>query len=247
MCLSFFLWQNFSNGITLSAFADFFLDISTLSYWCKSDYPLWYVSFIAIMYAAYPFLYRLYRNDKRKILLLIATSVGLVIVADKIDWPIYVNCERAFSRIPIFLSGLFVSDCVKENRNIQTRYLLLMALVSVALLFLMVFTSIFKVLPIFYTRYCYGVWAVSMIAIIGYILYKFDNIVFRYIDKFFSFIGDISFEIYVVHVMIIRIIKYYCLIEFSWYWYYICVLIFTIILSLLYKKIINSMICKKTV
>ena len=139
--LPFYLWQNFRQDIGVFSFLNFLGDISTLSYWFRSDYAVWYVAFIIVFYALYPLLYKMYRKNRFYILWLIVSVVALEIIAEVFQWHLYTNCERAFSRIPIFLFGIFVSDDVKEDKYISEHKVLSLFVMLVFIMFNLVFQN----------------------------------------------------------------------------------------------------------
>ena len=149
---------------------------------------------------------------------------------------VYTDLEIAMSRVPIFLLGIFVSDFVKKDIKISN-----ISVVISALLFAVAFVIRTKIsMPVLFTRYIYGIMAVCLIIASGFV---FDFITtkkgLKPILKISEFAGDISLEIYIIHALIIRVIKHYKLFDFEWYLYYIFVFAATILIALTYKKLIK--------
>ena len=237
LSLPFYIWKDFfANQISAITPLVFLTDITSLSFWIKDYYELWYISFIVLMYALFPCLYKLYKKNSNYILLLIAISVLAEIVLWRMKVSVYTDLEIAMSRVPIFLLGIFVSDFVKKDIKISN-----ISVVISALLFAVAFVIRTKIsMPVLFTRYIYGIMAVCLIIASGFV---FDFITtkkgLKPILKISEFAGDISLEIYIIHALIIRVIKHYKLFDFEWYLYYIFVFAATILIALTYKKLIK--------
>ncbi len=237
LSLPFYIWKDFfANSISEITPIIFLGDMTTLNFWIRDYYELWYISFVILMYILFPFLYKLYRKKRYYILGLMFFSVMSELLAWEMGAYIYTTLEIAFSRVPIFLFGIFASDYVKQDREIS-----ILNVILSAVLFVIVFVIRIKVsMAILFTRYLYGIMAVLLVIVSGYLfnLIKTKNILSGVL-KITEFSGNISLEIYIIHALIIRVIKYYKLFDFKWYLYYIFVFSMTIIIALIYKKIIK--------
>ena len=237
LSLPFYIWKDFfANPITMITPLRFILDMTSLSYWIFDYYELWYISFIVLMYILFPWLYKLYNKNRNYILFLIIISVLAEVLAWQTNSYLYTNLERAFSRIPIFLFGIFISDYVKKDVKISNT-----GVAISALLFIAAFVIRTKIsMPVLFTRYIYGIMAVCLIIASGYVFdFISEKKVLKPILKISEFAGDISLEIYIIHALIIRVIKHYKLFDFEWYLYYIFVFAATILIALTYKKLIK--------
>lgn len=235
LSLPFYIWKDFfATDISSMTPLSFILDITTLSFWIKDYYELWYISFIVLMYCIFPYLYKLYKQNRYYILILIMVSVISELLAWQTKAYIYTNCEIAFSRIPIFLFGIFVSDFVKKDEEISFS-----CVVASLILFFVLFVVRSRVgMAILFTRYLYGAMAVSLVIVLGYLFNLLSTKkTLKPIIKISEFAGNISLEIYIIHALIIRVIKHYKLFEYDWYLYYIFVFSVTIITALVYKKL----------
>lgn len=237
LSLPFYIWKDFfANSITLMTPFRFVLDMTSLSFWVFDYYELWYISFIALMYILFPWLYKLYKKNKYYILFLMSISILSEILAWQTKAYIYTNLEIAFSRVPIFLFGILISDYVKKDVKINFS-----GVIFLSVLFVISFIVRTNVsMLILFTRYIYGVMAVCFVIVSGY-LFNLINTrkALKPICKISEFAGNISLEIYIIHALIIRVIKHYKIFDFEWYLYYIFVFVVTIIIALAYQKLIK--------
>ena len=192
--LPYFIWYDFiacKDGIW-----EFLLNILTLNYWIEGiSFPLWFVAFIIIVYAIYPLLFKMDRRTKH------VSTIIIMLIFIAIEWVIlryngwlFENFEMCLSRIPIFLFGLILAGRINSGKKIE--------LYKVAVLTAIGFVSFYmsyKVDNLILRRYCEGIVIVCMI-----ILYAFvRNIgVLRIIGVGLKFLGGISLEIYMVHVLV---------------------------------------------
>ncbi len=219
-------------------FLQFIYNLTTLNFWLSGDHPTWYVSFIILAYALYPIIYKLHNKTHGfSTVLLIVISVIIEFILLKVDSVLYINAEKALSRVPIFLLGVLLSDVI-SNKKIK------ISLVSVILCFcvtVIMFLAITKI-HIVLARYCYGIMAICLIVIYSYLRTIFD---LKLVSNCLKWLGIISFEIYIIHVFISRIISFYD----AWnilpvsVWYIIIIaatILLSKLLSLTVKFILNS-------
>jgi len=244
----FIVWKYFiSQMITPMTARNFLLELSTLSYfWTKEGiYPFWYIPCMLLFYALYPLLYRLYKKNKFYIVGLIFISVIAEILLVLVNSPIITVTERTFSRMPIFLVGILLSDYVKKEKRISMTWIIASFVILAITMILYPVTNLYKYHVIF-VRYIYGIMAVALIISGTFMMELIKK--FKITDifiKIFSFFGTISLEIYIVHVAIIRIMTHYELHYFAhWAIYYFGILFGAIILALGFSKISNKILNK---
>lgn len=240
----FIVWKYFiAQNIIAMTVPNFLLELSTLSYfWTKEGtYPFWYVPCILFFYALYPVFYRLYKKNKLYIVGLIMVSVIAEILLVLVGSPIIVVTERTFSRIPVFLIGILLSDIVKTEKKISTPWVIVSFLVLAVTMVIYPVTNLYRIHTVL-VRYCYGVMAVALIVAGAFVMELIKK--FKTTDifiKIFSFFGGISLEIYIVHVAIIRVLTHYNLHHLvHWGVYYAGILISAIILALGFSKLSNK-------
>ncbi len=244
----FIVWKYFvSLELSPMTAPNFLLEMSTLSYfWTKEGtYPFWYVPCILLFYALYPVLYRLYKKNKFYIVGLIVISVIVEVVLVIINSPVITTTERTFSRIPIFLVGILLSDFVKKEKRISTPWVIVSFLVLFVTMVICPATKFYRIHTIL-VRYLYGVMSICLIIAVAFTMESIKK--FKATDvviKVFSFFGGISLEIYITHVAIIRILTHYNLHHMT-YWsiYYAGIIVSSVILAFGFSKISNKILNK---
>lgn len=197
----YFVWYDFC--FAKDGLWQFLLDISTVSFWLEpARYPVWYVSFVVILYALYPLIHHVdvksrHRVTAAMILVAILTEIWLL----KTGSIVYTNAERALSRIPVFLLGVILAPRVLEGKGIPMHQVIL-AFAAGICSFLMV---VRLRLPLIVDRYLYGILAICFVITFSFVKKRIPAGPFRH---WFSWLGSISLEIYVVHVFMIRVIRY---------------------------------------
>lgn len=216
----YFVWYDFiyaKDGIW-----QFFANISTVNFWLTDTYPVWYVAFIVVLYAAFPLIYKADKKSRHiSTVALILLDIVLEYVLFANGSVIYANAEKALSRFPVFLIGVLMAPLVLEGRKISL-YQVVAALFAWIGVFLV---AIFAPLPLFAVRYLYAIMSVCFVVVFSFIR---TVIPWRGVPKLFGWLGNISLEIYVVHVLLLRIIRYNRLWEITprhsfWYISILCV------------------------
>lgn len=248
----FIFWKYFFvQDITSMTVPGFFAELSTVSYfWTKEGtFPFWYVPCILLFYALYPVLYKLYKKNKLYIVGLIVVSIITEIVLLSAKSTVITTTERTFSRIPIFLIGILLSDFVKNEKGIGMPYVIASTVLVVITMIIFPITQL-KSLGVhtIFIRYFYGIMAICLIVSIAYVLECIKNFsVTEKFTKICSFFGGISLEIYLVHVAIIRTLTI-CNLQHlvHWCYYYVGVLISAIVLAFCFSKLSNNILNKKS-
>lgn len=163
----YFILFEILNGVSVRGVFSFFLDITTLSFWFEKDFAniaTWYVSFIVVLYMLYPLLFGIYKKRRGYIIALSLLFITTQIVFMKLDIEFFKNYEIVFSRIPIFLFGIFISDYVKKDCSITV-----WQFVVASCIFLISFYFCFLV-AIPYKRYLYGIMTLPLILLYSYAL-----------------------------------------------------------------------------
>lgn len=235
ICIPYYMWRDSVTGITPERIRCFFLDITAANFWLKEKVPFWYVSLAIVLYLIFPLLYKLYRKNKFYLAILIFISIAAEILL--INNGILVHAEKALSRFPIFMVGIFLSDYIKENRSIKVWHNIILLLIFTVSFY------VYRILDtggyfIMYKRFTFLVMTVPMIALTALCVEKIKN--FGFYEKFckvFDFFGGISLELYLVHNAITRILKYYNLRNYPPFTYYLWIFPVSVALAVLYSKI----------
>ena len=195
----YFIWFNFFH--TTNGIISFLADVTTVNYWLRGDHPVWYVAFIVIMYALFPLIYNLDVKTRHiSTVCLVLTSVICEYLLYRTDSWLYNNAERALSRVPIFLIGILIAPLALKGAKIALWKVALACIVGGGL-FLSVCT---RPLDIVLTRYMYGVIGICIVIVYGFVRELID---IRFLSRILVWLGGISLEIYIVHVLIIRIVR----------------------------------------
>ncbi len=201
VAIFYFAWHDFirfDNGI-----GQFFLNLTTAELWISGKFPLWYASFIVIMYAIYPLLYKWDERTKHiSTIIIIMIWVAFTAYMWHKQIPLYMNCERAVSRFPIFLLGIIVAPHVFKGDGFPIkRWLFILSCVVVFVGFAFVFK--FYNVPAFIRRYVLGAVGIGIIVIWTTIRNKGW---LKHLSKPLVFVGAMTFETYLIHVVIKEII-----------------------------------------
>lgn len=241
ICVPYYMWRDSVTGITLERIRCFLLDITAVNFWLKEKVPFWYVSLATLLYALYPFIYRLYKKNKNYMIFAAALSAAAEILL--IENGILTHAERGLSRIPVFLVGIYVSDYVKEDREIGKRGVGISSAIFLAALAF--YTAIYGKVNIMYTRFIYAVMTVPFLIVLSYAAEKIkDTKAYEKIMRFFTFFGGMSLELYLVHNAITRILKYYDLRHFPWFTYYLWIFPVSAVLAVFYNRLAKKLIKK---
>lgn len=242
ICVPYYMWRDSVTGITLERIQCFLLDITALNFWLKQKVPFWYVSLATAMYLFYPLLYKIYRKNKNYLVLFGFFCVIAEIVL--MENGIFTHAEKALSRIPIILIGIYISDIIKENREITKKQLAYSAVIFV--LSLILYLILDPIVYVMYKRFIYAFMTVPMLVLIAYLMekikgFRIQNVIYR----FFCFFGGFSLELYLVHNAITRILKYYDLRHYPAYTYYLWIFPVSVVLAIIYNKIAENIVKEK--
>lgn len=241
ICVPYYMWRDSVTGITLERVQCFLLDISAINFWLKEKVPFWYVSLATVLYALYPLFYKLYRKNKNYIPIIIAVFVIAEVLL--MENGIFTHTEKALSRVPIFLIGIWLSDVIKENREITKKHLVISAVIFTVSL--VVYLIIDPIVYVMYKRFVYAVMTVPMLILLAYAMEKINEMKFySWLYSFFCFFGGISLELYLVHNAITRILKYYDLRHYPAYTYYLWIFPVSVVLALMYNHLADKAVKK---
>lgn len=180
----------------------FVANVSSLNFWLRDDFPVWYVSYIMVMYAVYPLLYWLDRKSGHiSTVVLIAASVLLEYVCWKTGSPIYANSEKALSRMPVFLSGILLAPHILHcgEKKIHPGWA-----AAAFLAWAGMFWFIARIWPhLIIRRYLYGFMSLCFLVVFSFAR---KYLPCKPLNGILARVGGISLEVYVVHVLLLRIV-----------------------------------------
>lgn len=176
-----------------------------LDFWISGDQQIWFVSAIFLFYLIYPYIYgflfkaKLF-NEFTRLLVLLAVVAVVTLSVCYIYPEYFAKIEIALTRLPVFIIGCYFGKLVYEKKTVSKYFYLLclvLAVTALGLLNLGVFTGVWK-------RWFYLVGGIPMTFLIIWVLNLLN---LKWINKFFAFFGGISLNLYVSHVVVIRVYK----------------------------------------
>ena len=177
-----------------------------ISFWTEGITTVWYIAFIVLLYAFYPLVFSVQRNNRYAIPLLIGSSILINALLLVIYPECYDNIEVALSRIPVFLLGSYVGESVRQSNSIIRNKKVYFYLF--ALLLLYAYPAIYNMfgLPllsqpvfIFLKRLRGLIPALCVIIVSCWILMSFS---LNTVKNVLSFIGTLTLEEYMLHVFL---------------------------------------------
>ena len=206
----------------------FFANISSISFWLKGTETTWYVYGITVFYLLFPFLYMFsMRNSRRNKLLLMTGMFGLAVAAAYL--PLLNHSLIVWARLPIFTMGVF-SGCDSDHLpKIHNWELVILTVVLIILGFLISQSEISDSvsIPKIYRFLLYFPMTLSVSVLISVVSIK---------HRPFQDIGKLSLEIYLAHVTLLHLLKYYGFIEKVGYWLYVILPVISVIIGCFVKR-----------
>ena len=211
ICWPYWIWQLLSGAIGIK---QFFLDILLVKFWVTGDQQIWFVSTIAMLYLLYPVIHLFFEKKNywtdghdgdssvgiarmSKAIELLAVILALIFLMYKCVPEYYKLVEIGLNRIPIFIMGVWLGPLVKNNTDIDPGsilYLLLITLFGIYLLWIRESKGIYR-------RWHYELMGTPLTILLSFGMQKAG----RYIRLFFSFFGRMSLELYLAHIIAIRL------------------------------------------
>lgn len=179
--------------------------LTLLDFWISGDQQIWFVSAIFLFYIIYPYIYGFlfkakFSNEFVRLLILLAVVCGVTLAVMYIYPDYYSKVEIALTRLPVFIIGCYFGKLVYEKKT-APKYMYIVCLV-VAVLSLVVLH--FNVLSGVWKRWFYLVGGIPMTFVLIWVLNLLHS---KPLNKFFAFFGGISLNLYVSHVVVIRVYK----------------------------------------
>lgn len=176
-----------------------------LDFWISGDQQIWFVSAIFLFYLIYPYIYGFlfkskFLNEFVRLILLLAMVAVITLSVCYIYPDYFAKIEIALTRLPVFIIGCYFGKLVYEKKSVSKYFYLLclvLTVTAISLLQLGVFSGVWK-------RWFYMVGGIPMIFLIVWVLNFINS---KPLNKFLAFFGSISLNLYVSHVVVIRIYK----------------------------------------
>lgn len=201
----YYLWRNCTIGALDNGsfnYNGFIQDIIGLSFWTKGMKNTWFVEAIIIFYILFPILYKICSKKKWIAIGMFMFSYFLIIIAYILPFPEFDNYAIAICRFPAFLLGLILALYYAPLYNNQT------LIVFAVLLVLLV--GVFPIKDIQESNNLHAIYLwIPYILLILPVIYLSRFLLEKYEWKFWTFLGNISLELYMVHIFMINILKWY--------------------------------------
>ena len=252
---SYFLIAGIGYGILVFGQGDkniisFLYLFSTIAFWKDGIGTVWFISFIILMYALYPLIYRICKCINKGggwgiTLLMLVSFTGVFVWAD-ICPEIYQNIEVAIARIPIFLLGCmipFVEDKIEISAikcaTISFFLFVLFRVLRIA------FISDDDILCEMVIRVSNIFFAILIIEICCFLLQLCRSTI---IHRILSWLGDRTLELYLCHMFLAGVYRgtsigqrYQSVII-----YFLIILPAAIIVAdLIHRRILGAILCRK--
>ena len=177
---------------------------------------IWYVAFILAMYAVYPIIYKALftvteKQKNKNFVLLITIIVALIIFLQYYVPETYKLLEVSVTRTPAFIIGCYLGKQVKENKPFKIYdFLLFFSFIPIKILHtLFVKTETAKNILSFRYLGIFGSFLIIFVAIAFLIITDRIKFIKVPLNKILCFFGNLSLEIYMIHVFIYNAFIYY--------------------------------------
>ena len=235
--------------IVNGSFKRFLLDLSLISYWIYGDGSYWYVAYVLVFYFLYPFIFNFMLKSRKNTVVAISLMYLVQIVVLLYANDLYCRLQFFFSRLPITIIACWLGKKSYEKETIGKKYF---ALCMLAFICIRIFRIIF--VPEIYegwvtflvkTANCY-----CMIVFIYLYAILREKIDICLIDRhrklgmilpwFLTFMGNMSLEVYLIHVSMISCVFLLVKHEISVHWYFLVGFPLTCLLSYIDKRLIEK-------
>ena len=197
---------------SLDSFCNLIWDASTLRYWIGEPSPMWFISFIIVLYAIYPFYFRLFKNYGMKVPVLFI-CFGLLFLCGYAYMSVHIYENNliggvtifSFARIPIFIIGsifgyLANEECNYTLRNKDKSLCLICFFIAILLLgYSLKFAQDYLCTCSLY--FLPFIVITPVLCVIFSICFE----KYKYIDKLFAWIGTLSLELFMCHAYIFKL------------------------------------------
>lgn len=190
-----YLYLQYTRGKVTVLSAVFFL--SALRFWFTAANANWFISLILVCYLFYPYIYGfIFKREtwvlfRAVMLALLAFEIAYLIYLDAPE--IYENIEIALTRFPVFILGCGFGKMVYDKKKLPV-FTWLILIGSLAACFYVLELDILEKMGV---RYIYMAGGIPIAFLASYIA----PLLGRYIRWFLRFLGGISLELYIMHLV----------------------------------------------
>ena len=186
-----FFWIIKDFILTRKSFLIFLYDFSLLSFWGSGIQTFWYIAFISLLYVIAPLLFKATRTKNEAVLCTLALSL-VSVICYFLSKEYYSFLEIAFQRLPHFMIGMYCGKLAKGDRKISGKLIIVLS-------FSVPVKIVLGVMDFPFARLFNGYYAIFLIVL--YILVRSKmgekcQTAFLRLSK----VGEISLELYIVHI-----------------------------------------------
>lgn len=204
LIITYFLSMDFS----LHSICNLIYRATTIGYWIPhTPYNLWYISCILFLYIIYPFYYKALQKKGLKIgITAVCTGLILSLLYAFVMIVFFENKAKGglliltIARIPIFFIGSIAGHLTKESTDFKITN---KTIISILILFILSILSLeiamHQLQNYLWTCSLFFLPFIIITPILCILIGKLLDIIPTFIATFFSKIGTISLELYIVH------------------------------------------------
>ena len=226
IAVPFFIWKSLEE-VTTHQFLHFFFDLSGLSFWFKGCLNAWFAEAIFLFYIITPPIYHVVRKSVTNSLVLLAMVYALLIIG-YCYVPFVGLSEIAWTRLPIFVIGMIMAS---HSPHFDFKYSRMMTW-CFALALIIVLFCIQGHVSGFWHRMEYAIAVIPTL----WVLKGVFSVMPANGRCVFAKLGEISLEVYLVHIMTLHVFTFYGFEKQIGQWMFIVLPLITIPLSLMVRK-----------
>lgn len=214
--------------------------IFLLDFFITGNKNFWYFSLIVILYLIYPILHKVIEKRKFKgTILIIFGIVCINFVLMKFCPVVYKRLEIGLTRIPIFVFGIFMGKNIKDKKELNTKWMKIFFILFIACIGMIIFLrKLNNKNYSFLVRYFYGFLAIFIVFLVSYFHSKMK---IEFLNDFLNWIGNYSMEIYLLYEFLAMTLEnIFVFNDASNIAYCISVFVLALVLSILLKKVCNT-------
>ena len=185
----------------------FLLDFSTLSFWTEGERMVWYISLILILYLIFPLLYRMVAIPDRRLAGALTVALTAAVMAGCLalygcSFAVYDRIEIALWRVVPFILGAWYGRKARSGQSFSAEAVILcgMGVTGILLAAVTKWRSDF-LWGVFSLRLGTLFYPFAVMFAVAAVLSKCGG------SRFLRFVGSISLELYLSHVIIRAILN----------------------------------------
>ncbi len=228
----------------------FFKKLSFFSFFTEHSITFWYIIMSFFCYLIFPVIFKIVDEaqdsitEKMRVLVLCITSTMLCVVLFLYNKELFNNLSLALTRFPAFFVGVLFGKAAYEKREMPTKNIWILTVISFCLILLgLATTQILNRYAVAFFNLCV---CFLLILALNYIAARKSKLIalfYKCTTGILCWFGKYTIELYLLHIIIRKIMKYYKLQTYQ-YSVYGSLFILSILLSLVLHWL-SDLICKK--